>query len=59
MDNTTSMQSLTAAQYFASRKKHMERYIEGEHQWYGDVDQSVQFNARPWYLDSVPVSKIT
>ena len=57
MDNTTEVVTLTAAQYFLSRKKDMERYIEGEHKWYGDVDQSVHFNSRPWYLDTVHVSK--
>ena len=59
MDNTTETKTLTAVQYFMSRKKDMERYIEGEHAWYGDVDQSVQFNARPWYLKDDTVSKIT
>ena len=57
MDNTTETKTLTAVQYFMSRKKDMERYIEGEHAWYGDVDQSVQFNARPWYLNYDTVSK--
>ncbi len=57
MDNTTNITTLTAAEYFLTRKKDMERYIEGEHKWYGDVDQSVVFNSRPWYLDTVPVSK--
>ena len=57
MDNTTEVVTLTAAQYFLMRKKDMERYIEGEHKWYGDVDQSVHFNSRPWYLEAVPVSK--
>jgi len=51
------VKTLTAAEYFLSRKKHIERYVEGEHKWYGDVDQSVVFNSRPWYLDTVPVSK--
>jgi hypothetical protein len=51
MDNTTNITTLTAAEYFLTRKKDMERYIEGEHKWYGDVDQSVHFNSRPWYLE--------
>lgn len=55
--NDAETKTLTAVQYFMSRKKDMERYIEGEHQWYGDVDQSVQFNARPWYLKDDTVSK--
>jgi hypothetical protein len=35
----------------------MERHIEGEHAWLGDVDQSVQFNARPWYLNAACASE--
>ena len=56
MDNT-NIQSLTAAEYFLTRKNHMERHIEGEHAWLGDVDQSVQFNARPWYLNAACASE--
>jgi len=55
--NDTEVKTLSAMEYFLSRKKHIERYVEGEHKWYGDVDQEVVFNSRPWYLDSVPVSK--
>jgi hypothetical protein len=55
--NDTEVKTLSAVEYFLSRKKQMERYIEGEHAWYGDVDQSVQFNARPWYLNTDTVSK--
>jgi len=55
--NDTIVKTLTAAEYFLTRKKDMERYIEGEHQWYGDVDQSVAFNSRPWYLEQSTVSK--
>ena len=43
---------LNAAEYFLSRKKEMDRYVQGEHKWLGDVDQSVQFNPRPWYLET-------
>ena len=48
---------LSAAEYFLSRKKYMEQYIEGEHKWYGDVDQEVVFNSRPWYLETDRCSK--
>ena len=44
-------------EYFLTKKKDIERYIEGEHKWYGDVDQSVVFNPRPWYLEDNRVSK--
>jgi len=55
--NDAETKTLSAMEYFLSRKKQMERYVEGEHQWYGDVDQSVQFNPRPWYLNNDTVSK--
>lgn len=49
---------LSAMEYFLTRKKYIERYVEGEHKWFGDVDQSVdQFNSRPWYLDKEGCSK--
>ncbi len=57
MNDSTEVKTLSAMEYFLSRKKQIERYVEGEHKWYGDVDQSVVFNSRPWYLDSVCVSK--
>jgi hypothetical protein len=55
--NDTIVKTLTAAEYFMSRKNHMERYIEGEHKWYGATDSEVVFNARPWYLDAGVVLK--
>ena len=48
---------MNVAEYFLSRKKYMEQYIEGEHKWYGDVDQEVVFNSRPWYLETDRCSK--
>jgi hypothetical protein len=55
--NDTEVKTLTAAEYFLSRKRDIERYVEGEHKWYGDVDQSVVFNSRPWYLEADRCSK--
>jgi hypothetical protein len=55
--NDTIVKTLTAAEYFLSRKKDIERYVEGEHKWYGDVDQEVVFNSRPWYLETDRCSK--
>jgi len=55
--NDTIVKTLTAAEYFLSRKKDIERYVEGEHAWYGAVDQEVVFNSRPWYLEESTVSK--
>lgn len=50
---------LSAMEYFLSRKKQIEQYIEGEHRWFGDStsDDYTPFNNRPWYLDSEGVSK--
>lgn len=36
--NDTEVKTLSAMEYFLSRKKQIERYVEGEHKWYGDVD---------------------
>lgn len=56
MDNKDKV-LLSAMEYFLSRKKEIERYVEGEHKWFGDVDQSVVFNSRPWYLEDSHCSK--
>ena len=55
--NDTEVKTLSAAEYFLSRKKQIERYVEGEHKWYGAMDQEVVFNSRPWYLEESTVSK--
>ena len=55
--NDTEVKTLSAMEYFLSRKKDIERYVEGEHAWYGAVDQEVVFNSRPWYLEESTVSK--
>ena len=52
---------MNAAQYFLTRKKYIDRYVEGEHKWYGDVTSSepITYNSqpRPWYLDNSGCSK--
>ena len=59
--NDTEVKTLSAMEYFLSRKKHMERYIEGEHKWYGEVHGTTEFtyanDPRPWYLDNGVVLK--
>ena len=52
MNDGTEVKTLTAAEYFLNRKKHIDRYVQGEHAWLGAVDSEVVFNSRPWYLDS-------
>ena len=59
--NDTEVKTLSAMEYFLSRKKDIERYIEGEHKWYGDVsvgrDITYVDEPRPWYLESDRCSK--
>ncbi len=50
---------LNAAEYFLSRKRELDRYVEGEHKWLGDTSQSVMFNPRPWYLVDLTEEAIT
>jgi len=59
MNNTPSKETvlMSAAEYFLSRKKYIDSVVEGEHKWYGDVDQEVVFNSRPWYLKDNTCSK--
>ena len=56
MNDSTEVKTLSAMEYFLSRKKTIERYVEGEHKWYGVVDSSREFtymnDPRPWYLDN-------
>jgi hypothetical protein len=43
---------LSAMEYFLSRKKYIDRYVEGEHKWFGDCNEEyTPFNNRPWYLE--------
>ena len=59
--NDTEVKVLSAMEYFLTRKKTIERYIEGEHKWYGDVLSSEPItyvsSPRPWYLEQGGVSK--
>jgi len=52
---------MNVSEYFLTRKKYIERYIEGEHKWYGDVsvgsDITYVNEPRPWYLDNSGCSK--
>jgi len=53
------MMLLSAEQYFEQRQKHIDRYVEGEHAWFGDVDAAtpaqVTYNDKPlpWYVNIV------
>jgi len=57
----TDVKVLSAMEYFLTRKKTIEQYVEGEHKWYGDVLSSEPItyvsSPRPWYLESSTCSK--
>ena len=46
---------LSVSEYFEQRRKQIDRYVEGEHKWYGDLSTSLpslSYNTDnvPWYL---------
>lgn len=50
-------QPITVTHYFLDRKKMIDRYVEGEHKWFGDVNTSTVLHSlsmypspTPWYL---------
>jgi hypothetical protein len=57
MKNDTMVKTLSAMEYFLSRKKEIERYVEGEHKWFGSSYVDDSFNSRPWYLETDKCSK--
>ena len=50
-------------EYFESRRKVIDKYVEGEHKWYGDLSTdvlplSMYSTPLPWYLKSTSTDKI-
>jgi len=47
------MALITIKEYMEQRRKAIDRYVQGEHRWYGDVNsiQEVTYNSHPvpWY----------
>ena len=48
---------LTAEEYFETRRKQIDRYVEGEHRWFGDLSTSMPSLSMvqdpiPWYIQS-------
>ena len=46
---------LDVQRYFEDRRKQIDRYVEGEHKWYGDLSTSLPSLSMyetplPWYL---------
>jgi len=61
--SVTDKTVMTLAEYMEDRRKCIDRYVEGEHKWYGDVTTStlplsMYGNVIPWYLKSTPSIKI-
>jgi hypothetical protein len=49
------MMLLTAEQYFEQRRKQIDRYVQGEHKWLGDLSTSMPavsmcMDPLPWYV---------
>jgi len=56
MDTLPVSNVLTLAEYMEDRRKVIDRYVEGEHKWYGDLTTSMpslsMYEGKlPWYLD--------
>ena len=50
---------MTLAEYMEDRRKVIDRYVEGEHRWYGDLSTampavSMHEHQVPWYLQQQP-----
>ena len=46
---------LDVQRYFEDRRKTIDRYVEGEHKWYGDLSTSLPSlsmyeSSLPWYI---------
>ena len=54
--DTTKVVVLSLAEYMEGRRKSIDRYVEGEHKWYGDLSTStlpvsMYEGGLPWYLN--------
>lgn len=58
--DTSSVVVLSLAEYMEGRRKQIDRYVQGEHKWYGDLSTttpsvSMYEGKLPWYLnDTLP-----
>jgi len=64
MDTVQVKTVMTVAEYMEDRRKVIDRYVEGEHKWYGDLSTSMpslsMYEGKlPWYLnnDTFPNTK--
>ena len=49
-------QVLSFEEYMETKRKEIDRYVEGEHKWYGDLSTSMASlsmyeNPLPWYIE--------
>jgi hypothetical protein len=55
------MALITIQEYMEQRRKQIDRYVQGEHRWLGDVDAPVEvtYNTHPvpWYCKEEVVLK--
>lgn len=54
--DTTQVVVLSLSEYMEGRRKSIDRYVEGEHKWYGDLTTSTRpvsmyEGSLPWYLN--------
>lgn len=47
---------MSMAEYMEDRRRHIDRYVQGEHKWYGDLSTSMPSLSMydgtvPWYLN--------
>lgn len=54
--DTTKVVVLSLSEYMEGRRKSIDRYVEGEHKWYGDLTTSLPSvsmyqSSLPWYLN--------
>jgi len=48
------VQTMSLTEYMEQRRKEIDRYVQGEHKWYGDVDQSTMMQSVSYNTDTIP-----
>ena len=52
---TMEVQTMSLTEYMEQRRKHIDRYVQGEHKWFGDTSTtmpsvSMNVDPLPWYV---------
>jgi hypothetical protein len=55
LHNMHMSNTMTIAEYMEDRRRDIDRYVEGEHKWYGDCSTtmpsvSMNVDPLPWYV---------